>query len=235
MLKLKLQVKTLSGGFCCLFSHFPSHWYCATGGSMQWVRRFGRSGRSDILFSSKSPSTPLPYAASRKRSQTHRWPTHLPTYPLTHSPTYFCTNLSLTHVNRICCSWTDTPLITSNLREVGYAHCLNMQWHPCLEHSIFHMLLRIYLYIEWWPHKYMCKDTYITMLIVSAMFYHMSKFWYPRYCPNSLLSFWLTNAWHITQFAILLNINDENNTTSTFPTFSNSQFRGLSYCEWQSQ
>ena len=94
----------------------------------------------------------------------------------------------------------------------------NMQWHSCLEHSIYH-ILRIYLYIEWWPHKYMCKDTYITMLIVSAMFYHMSKFWYPRYRPNSLLSFWLTNAWHITQFAILFNINDENNTTSTFSTF----------------
>ena len=107
--------------------------------------------------------------------------THPPTYLLTHPQTYFCTYLSPTHVNRICCSWTDTPLITSNLREVGHAHCLNMQWHPCLEHSIYHILLRIYLYIEWWPHKYMCKDTYITMLIVSAMFYHMSKFWYPRY------------------------------------------------------
>ena len=80
-------------------------------------------------------------------------------------------------------------------------------------------IIYYYLYIGWWPHKYMCKDTYITMLIVSAMFYHMSKFWYPRYRPNSLLSFWLTNAWHITQFAILFNINDENNTTSTFSTF----------------
>ena len=29
---------------------------------MQWGRQFGKSGKSDILFSSKSPSTPLLYA-----------------------------------------------------------------------------------------------------------------------------------------------------------------------------
>ena len=68
---------------------------------------------------SKSPSSPLPCAASRRRSRTPR----------------------------TCCSWTGTPLTTSNPQEVGRDVHSAMSSMFRTQYFLYY-ILRIYLYIE---------------------------------------------------------------------------------------
>ena len=68
---------------------------------------------------SKSPSSPLPCAASRRRSRTPR----------------------------TCCSWTGTPLTTSNPQEVGRNVHSAMSSMFRTQYFLYY-ILRIYLYIE---------------------------------------------------------------------------------------
>ena len=86
---------------------------------------------------SKSPSSPLPCAASRRRSRTPR----------------------------TCCSWTGTPLTTSNPQEVSRGHVL---CHLCLEHSISYTTYYVYICI--------LNDNYINTCVKTQIYNNVNCF-----------------------------------------------------------